>query len=82
MDMGMIKSLMHDIFQGSGGKMLSKQDIIQKAQQSGIAGKVMPFLNQLPDKKDYTEESATKEMDNVMQKQGGIAGKVRSKIGV
>lgn len=85
MDLNTIKSIIHSLFQGSGGKMLSKQDILSKVTQSDTAKSVLPFFQQIPDKKDYTEDSLNGEVQNIMQKQGGaesIVGKIHKKVGV
>jgi hypothetical protein len=85
MDISMIKNLIHSIFQGSGSNMLSKAQILTRAQQIPGATKILPFLNQVPDRNDYTEKSLSDNVQNVAQKQesgGGIAGKVKSKIGI
>jgi hypothetical protein len=84
MDMNTIKSFIHSIFQGSGSSVLSKQAILAKVMQSGSLKSALPFFQQIPDKKDYTESSLTQEMQCVMQKQGAgsMAGKIRSKVGI
>jgi hypothetical protein len=84
-DMNMIKSFIHGLFQGSGNQILSKQEILRKVMQSKIAPSVLPFFKQISDKSDYNERSLTESVQGIMQKQGsatGVASKIRSKIGV
>jgi hypothetical protein len=81
--MDMIKPFIHNIFQQNGGKMLSKASILSLVSKSNIAG-ALPMFQKIPDRQDYTENSLTGEVQNAAQQQqgGGVAGKIRSKIGV
>lgn len=80
-DMNMIQSIIHGLFQQSGKSMLSKQEILAQAQKAPNGQSAVPVLNQVPEKSDYTEQGLLGEVRNLLQK-GGVAGKIRSKIGV
>jgi hypothetical protein len=78
-DMDMIRTFIHTLFQGKSGRTISKKAILIRVKNSDIAG-ALRFFHQLAGKTDYSEHALLKELEDIAVKEnatGAVFGKIR-----